>query len=151
MGESGHHTGHHLSHPLLTARTTGPPVLLTAVYSASFNLHLSPSSSLSLHLSLFNLSLSHLSRTVGLSLLYNLSPHEFTAGHITSPGMWLQPIRVAGACLHQIWTCLHHQFCILQVPSFRCSSGRGWGGGGDHSLLQVPRIITYAYPRDSSQ
>jgi hypothetical protein len=41
--------------------------------------------------------------------LYTLSPHPLTAGHATSPGTQLQPIRAAGACLHQIWTCLYHQ------------------------------------------
>jgi hypothetical protein len=41
--------------------------------------------------------------------LYTLSPHPLTAGHATSPGTQLQPIRAAGACLHQIWTCLHCQ------------------------------------------
>ena len=41
--------------------------------------------------------------------LYALSPHPLTAGHATSPGTQLQPIRVAGACFHQIWTCLHRQ------------------------------------------
>jgi hypothetical protein len=59
------------------------------------------SSSLSLHL--------FLPRTPGLSLLNTLSPHPLTAGHVTSPGTQLQPIRAAGACLHQIWTCLHRQ------------------------------------------
>ena len=62
--------------------------------------------------------------------LYTLSPHPLTAGHATSPGTQLQPIRAAGARLHQIWTCLHHQLCIQQVPSFRCGSGSPrWGGG----------------------
>jgi hypothetical protein len=78
------------------ARTTRPPVLLTAVYSASFSLHLSRF-------------IFFLPRTPGLSLLYTLSPHPLTAGHVTSPGTQLQPIRAAGACLHQIWTCLHCQ------------------------------------------
>jgi hypothetical protein len=41
--------------------------------------------------------------------LYTLSPHPLMACHTTSPGMQLQPIRAAGACLHQIWTCLHCQ------------------------------------------
>jgi hypothetical protein len=41
--------------------------------------------------------------------LYALSPHPLTAGHVTSPGTQLQPIRASGAYLHQIWTCLHHQ------------------------------------------
>ena len=81
------------------ARTTRPPVLLTAVYSANF----------SLHLSLFIFFLIYLPRTPGLSLLYTLSPHPLTAGHVTSPGTQLQPIRAAGACLHQIWTCLNRQ------------------------------------------
>jgi hypothetical protein len=49
------------------ARTTRPPVLLTAVYSAYFNLHLS-------RFIFFSLSL-FLPRTLGLSLLYTLSPH----------------------------------------------------------------------------
>ena len=59
----------------------------------------------------------------GLSLLYTLNPHLLMAGHVTSQGTRLQLIRAAGARLHQIWTCLHHQLCIQQVPSFRCSSG----------------------------
>ena len=37
------------------------------------------------------------------------APHPLTAGHTTSPGTQLQPIRAAGACLHQIWTCLNRQ------------------------------------------
>jgi hypothetical protein len=41
--------------------------------------------------------------------LYTLSPHPLMAGHATSPGTQLQPIRASGACLHQIWTCLHRQ------------------------------------------
>jgi hypothetical protein len=41
--------------------------------------------------------------------LYILSPHPLTAGHATSLGTQLQPIRAAGACLHQIWTCLYRQ------------------------------------------
>jgi hypothetical protein len=59
------------------------------------------SSSLSLHL------FSYPNR--GRLLLYTLSPHLLTAGHITSPSTQLQPIRAAGACLHQIWTCLYRQ------------------------------------------
>jgi hypothetical protein len=60
------------------------------------------SSSLSLFISL--------PQTPSLSLLYTLSPHLLAAGHITSPGTWLQPIRAAGAHRHQIWTCLHRQY-----------------------------------------
>ena len=41
--------------------------------------------------------------------LYTRSPHPLMAGHVTSPGMQLQPIRAAEACLHQIWTCLYRQ------------------------------------------
>jgi hypothetical protein len=78
------------------ARTTRPLVLLTTVYSASFSLHLSPFIFFS-------------PQTPGVSLLYTLSPHPLTAGHVTSPGTQLQPIRAAGASLHQIWTCLNHQ------------------------------------------
>jgi hypothetical protein len=81
------------------ARTTRSPVLLTTVYSANF----------CLHLSCFIFFLIFLPQTPGLSLLYTLSPHPLTAGHVTSPGTQLQPIRAAGACLHQIWTCLHCQ------------------------------------------
>jgi hypothetical protein len=83
------------------ARTTRPPVLLRAVYSANFSLHLSR---FNFYLFIF-LSLPD----PGLSLLYTLSPHPLTAGHVTSPGLQLQPIRAAGACLHQIWTCLKSQ------------------------------------------
>jgi hypothetical protein len=41
--------------------------------------------------------------------LNTLSPPPLTAGHATSAGTKLQPIRAAGARLHQIWTCLHRQ------------------------------------------
>jgi hypothetical protein len=75
------------------ARTTRPPVLLTTVYSANFRLHLSRFIFISLNF--FSLFLP------GLSLLYTLSPHPLTAGHVTSPGTQLQLIRAAGACLHQ--------------------------------------------------
>jgi hypothetical protein len=78
---------------------TRPPVLLTAVYSANFILHLS-------RFIFFSFPLSH---PGPLSLLYTLSLHPLTACHVTSPGTQLQPIRTAGACLHQIWTCLHRQ------------------------------------------
>jgi hypothetical protein len=40
--------------------------------------------------------------TPGLSLLYTLSPHPLTAGHVTSPGTLLQPVRAAGVRLRQI-------------------------------------------------
>jgi hypothetical protein len=44
---------------------------------------------------------------LGLSLLYTLSPHPLTAGHVTSPGTQLQLIRAAGAYLHQNgFTCI---------------------------------------------
>jgi hypothetical protein len=109
------------------ARTTRPPVLLTAVYSASFSLHLSPSSSLfssslslplSLSSSLFlslslSLSLSH-SLSPPLSLLYTLSPHPLTAGHVTSPGTRLQPIRVAEAPNMDLFT-LPVSWCTCTV------------------------------------
>ena len=49
------------------AKTTWPPVLLTAVYSASFSLHLSPSSSLS--------------PKPWASHSHTLSPHPLMAGH----------------------------------------------------------------------
>jgi hypothetical protein len=76
------------------ARMTQPPVLLTAVYSASFSLHLSsfiffspnPRASHSYILS------------VPIHSQQTTSPHQACS---------FQPIRVAGACLHQIWTCLH--------------------------------------------
>ena len=61
-----------------------------------------PSSSLLLQLSLYFSSLNFFSLFLpGLSLLYTLSPHPLTAGHVTSPGTQLQLIRAAGACLHQ--------------------------------------------------
>jgi hypothetical protein len=101
------------------ARTTQPPVLLTAVYSANFSLHLS----CFIFFSFISL---------GLSLLYTLSPHPLTAGHVTSPGTQLQPIRVTGACLHQIWTCLNcqHYSAPVQLPRwswliFRCMRKSG--------------------------
>jgi hypothetical protein len=58
--------------------------------------------------------------------LYALSPHPLTAGHATSPGTQLQPIRAARACLHQIWTCLHCQHhgawgSQVQVIRLSCS------------------------------
>ena len=71
------------------------------------------SSSLSLFISL--------PRTPGLSLLYTLSPHPLMTGCITSPGTQLQPIRVAGARLHQIWTCLHPQHLSARVQFSRWS------------------------------
>ena len=76
------------------ARTTRPPVLLTAVYSANFSL---PLSSFSSSISPNNNPLTN----PGLSLLSTLSSHPLTAGHVTSPGMQLQLIRAAGAYLHQ--------------------------------------------------
>ena len=82
------------------ARTTRPPVLLTAVYSGNFSLHLSHFNFFSLNF--FSLNFISLSDP-GLSLLSTLSPHPLTAGHVTSPGTQLQLIRAAGACLHQIW------------------------------------------------
>ena len=100
------------------ARTTRPPVLLTANFS--------------LHLSRFIFFLIFLPRTQGLSLLYTLSPHPLTAGHITSPGTQLQLIRAAGACLHQIWTCLNcqHHGAPVQLSRwsrliFRCMRKSG--------------------------
>jgi hypothetical protein len=92
------------------ARRTRPPVLLTAVYSANFRLHLSRFNFISLNfIPLFIFFLIYFPRTPGLSLLYTLSPHPLTAGYITSPGTQLQPIRAAGVRLHQIWTCLNRQ------------------------------------------
>jgi hypothetical protein len=88
-----------VSRPLSTSkndRTTSPSnsSLFSKLQSSSLSLHLFP----------------HLSPpTPGLSLLYTLSPHPLTAGHVTLPGTQLQPIRAAGACLHQIWTCLNRQ------------------------------------------
>jgi hypothetical protein len=87
----------YLSRPLSTSKndtTTSPSnsSLFSKLQSSSLFLHLFP-----------------LPRTPGLSLLYTLSPHPLTAGHVTSPGTQLQPIRAAGACLHQIWTCFNHQ------------------------------------------
>ena len=71
------------------------------------------SSSLSLFISL--------PRTLDLSLLYTLSPHPLTAGHVTSLGTQLQPIRAGGARLHQIWTCLHPQHLSARVQFSRWS------------------------------
>ena len=65
--------------------------------------------------------LGHTGNHSGFSLLYTLSPHPLTAGHATSPGTQLQPIRAAGACLHQIWTCLNHQHHGAPVQLSRCS------------------------------
>jgi hypothetical protein len=85
------------------ARTTRPPVLLTVVYSANFSLPLlSSSSSISPNNNNNNpLSNNNYPSNPGLSLLYTLSPHPLTAGHVTSPGSQLQLIRAAGAYLHQ--------------------------------------------------
>ena len=92
--------GQRLSRPLSTSKndtTTSPSnsSLFSKLQSSS--------------LSLFIFFLIFLPRTPGLSLLYTLSSHPLTAGHVTLPGIQLQPIRAAGACLHQIWTCLNHQ------------------------------------------
>jgi hypothetical protein len=48
-------------------------------------------------------------RHPGRSAYILSAPHPLTAGHATSPCTQLQPIRAAGACLHQIWSCLHRQ------------------------------------------
>ena len=53
----------------------------------------------------------------GLSLLYTLSPHPLMAGHITSPGMQLQLIREAGACLHK------NRFACILVYLHRSHDG----------------------------
>lgn len=59
--------------------------------------------------------------------LYTLSPHPLKAGQATSPGMQLQPIRAAGACLHQIWTCLHRQH--YGAPALTMVDGHGLFSG----------------------
>ena len=59
----------------------------------------------------------------GLSLLYTLSPHPLTAGHVTSLGMQLQPIRAAGACLHQ------NEFASILVHLRRSHDGCGFFSG----------------------
>jgi hypothetical protein len=106
------------------ARTTRPPVLLTAVYSANFILHLT----------LFIFFLIYLPRTLGLSLLYTLSPHALTAGHVTSPGMQLQLIRAAGACLHQ------NGFTSILVHLRSSHDGCGLFSGVWGSQVQVIRL-----------
>jgi hypothetical protein len=82
------------------ARTTRPPVLLIAVHSANFSLPLSSFSS-SISPNNYPLSNNNPLSNPGLSLLYTLSPHPLTAGHVTSPGTQLHLIRAAGAYLHQ--------------------------------------------------
>jgi hypothetical protein len=85
-----------MSHPLSTSKND------TTTSSSNSSLFSKlQSSSLSLFISL--------PQTPGLSLIYTFSPYPLTAGHVTSPGMQLQPIRAAGACLHQIWTSLYRQ------------------------------------------
>jgi hypothetical protein len=129
------------------ARTTGPPVLL--VYSANFCLHLSRFNFFSLNF----ISLSNL----GLSLLYTLSPHPLTAGHVTSPGTQLQLVRAAGACLHQngftsilVHLRSSHDGCGLfsgvwgsqvQVIRLSCSPGRHLGTAATPSPWKVTMLL----------
>jgi hypothetical protein len=109
---------HLLSHPLSTSKN------YTTTSSNSSLFSKLQSSSLSLFI--------YLPPTPGLSLSYTLSPHPLMAGHVTSPGTGFSQ---SG---QQIWTCLHDQLCILQVPSFRW----GWGSprGAGHSL---PQLMNY--------
>jgi hypothetical protein len=69
--------------------------------------------------------------------LYTLSSHPLTAGHVTSPGTQLQPIRAAGSCLHQIWTCLHcqHHGAPAQLSGWSWLFSGVWG-----SQVQVIRL-----------
>jgi hypothetical protein len=92
-----------------TTTSSSNSSLFSNLQSSSLSLFISLPSSFSLHLLPIFSPFIFLPRTLGLSLLYTLSLYPLMAGHITSPGTRLQPIRAAGVCLHQIWTCLHRQ------------------------------------------
>ena len=125
MGESVPHTGHQLLRPLLTSkndRATSPS------NSSLFSKLQSSFLSLQLYLFIF------LSRTPGLSLLYTLSPHPLTAGHVTSPGTQLQLIRAAGTYLHQ------NGFASILVHLCSSHDGCGLFSGVSGSQVQVIRL-----------
>jgi hypothetical protein len=90
------------------ARTTRPPVLLTAVYSVLILVYISP-------------------KPWASHSFYTLS-HPCTTGHAPSPVTRLQLIRAAGANLHQIgFTCIlvhlrsTQDVCVL-YEEVRCKS-----------------------------
>jgi hypothetical protein len=125
-----------LSRPLLTSkkdRTTSPSnsSLFSKLQSSSLSLQLCLPNFFSLNfISLNFISLSD----PGLSLLYTLSPHPLTAGHITSPSTQLQLIRAAGACLHQ------NGIASILVNLHSSHDGCGLFSGVWGSQMQVIRL-----------